>query len=557
MKATIQRTFPDGTRVNVESPFLHGLLDMNQLGRLLEGEAATTVLPEAYALPPHFGEKNFGEYIAIAIDEAPFGWGPFSKSVLVTRWPLEAQIFAGAILEPKEGGWISGACIFNDVSAKNAPAFLIREKWPTLLARLIDEELRGFLKICAANRGLVGAKIARELQSRCNFFNREGIEGFFKHPRNKNLWQIGANWDDWELRGLSAAERVGELNQFETGIHLGLATFLQVVKAVGLTIGTGPKQSRPKPRVRVPPPPEVELFTFFRNEAGDAERPLSDFATDEELETIFLGGSYPELGETASLSEREAALVRDWSPEEDAVFSYGGSPDLSFDLDPKIESSNAGEVGVVDLPKLLDRMWWWKSIVKDFKGATKGVFMEMSEKAALENTTVVQWPKQHLALFHDNWERSAFFYEFGARYKGRYTWGFGRPWVKLNNTERAILSIWWPVGHFGRNRIQPRLSPVVLQRMKSRVAVRLQHDLHAPGSVAKGRVLDEIMKLATKAGLKIPGKGKGRRKKLPWRALQYLDLEHFLGRKFPDSVTKLRGTTKVYEDACAAAGIEP
>jgi len=93
--------------------------------------------------------------------------------------------------------------------------------------------------------------------------------------------------------------------------------------------------------------------------------------------------------------------------------------------------------------------------------------------------------------------------------------------------------------------------------MKSKVAVRLQHDIHSPAAAAEEKLVEVIKEFAEKAGFKVPGKGQGRRKKLPWRVLQYLDLEHFLGRKFSDSETKLNDAIKAYEGACAAAGIEP
>jgi hypothetical protein len=71
------------------------------------------------------------------------------------------------------------------------------------------------------------------------------------------------------------------------------------------------------------------------------------------------------------------------------------------------------------------------------------------------------------------------------------------------------------------------------------------------------RVLDEIERLAHAAGLSVPGKGQGRREKIGWRALQYLDLQYLLGRRIPSNESGLKHAIENYEAACREIGWEP
>lgn len=560
MKAEITIRIPDGTPYLVESPRVYGLCDLNRLARLLDGEDTRNLFGSDFRPPPGFGLGSSGEVIAIPINDAPLNEVRHVSRVVVTSWPLKAQIVPGVLLERYEGRWVVGAGLKDDISSKDAPALLIREPWIGLLARLIALELEPYLQLAADLSRVVDARIVHEVQSRCNIFNQRGLEGFFHESAESHLWLIGANWEDWEDRGLSVGERLQDLKARDASVSMHIKKFSAVLQSNGLVVGTKvPGQNdgvQPLVPRRPPTVTRPEFFTVLRGKPAHTARLLSEFADDEQLKTIFMGGAYPDLGQDTPLSERELALTRDWGPETDGVFSYGGDPEMNYDLDPAIRATFEDAHQEAPLRYLLDHVWWWKAVGKDFIERTCSI--AEIERAEVRRTEIRPWNAGLTGLFFDNWEWSAWLYEMRARYRGRYAWEpFEKPWPKLNHTERAILAIWWPPKHVGRHRIQRMLSPVVLQEMKSLVAVRLQHDLRAPGSSAEEQVLDEIKELAGKAGVKVPGKGQGRRKKLPWRALQYLDLEHFLGRKLPDSDSKLKDAIKGYEAACKAAGIDP
>ncbi|HEY3899569.1 MAG TPA: hypothetical protein VGM54_13195 [Chthoniobacter sp.] len=547
--------FPNGTCLTIESPNVVGETDMARLARILEGEVAQKVYGNNLRLPPGFGPETRGEFVAIAIDDAPLGERWHSTRVLVTEWPLLAPIVGGVILQRDDGQWVAYSGIYDDLSAAKAPALLVREPWVLLLARLVKNELEQYLRLAWQLNRVTDAWIVREVQSRCVLFNDQDLVGFFQGDFSFVLWQIGTRWPQWEERGLPAEERLHELVESDPTVKLGIGEFLRLCEENGLAIENGTGRRLPSRRRRPTPPwlkrtPPVELFTPLRGNTASTIRHISEFRDDEELKTIFMAGSYPQVGPDSPLSEREHALVRDWSPEADAIFSYGGDPELNFDTDPELWSSFPPKAEGITLEDLLNHVWWWKSCVDDFAPATASIIEGPSERKAVATTKITPWIGELLDLFRDNWEWSAFIYEFRARYERRYSWKpFGKPWPKLNHTERGILACVWPPKHAGSHRIQPKLSPVVLAKMKSIVTVKLQHDLHAPGAIAEEKVLDEIAQLAAAAGFSIPGKGEGKRQKVPWRAIQYLDLQYLLGRKIPDNASKLRDAIRNYEAA--------
>jgi len=543
-------TYPDGSRLTVQSPNVVGETDMARLARILEGETARKVYGNKLRLPRGFGPETRGAFVAIAIDDAPLYERWHSTRVFVTDWPLPAQTVAGIVLQRDGGEWVAYPAIYDDLTASEAPALLVREPWVILLATISTMELAPYLAMAGPLDQVIGARIIREVQSRCNVYNQRELVGFFRDQLNSHLWQIGMNWARWDDDGYSFEDRLRELVEFDETVEMNVGNFVRLCQEHGLAIGT-PRKNRRNPSqsipVRIAP---VELFTLLRGDPASTIRHLSEFRDDEELKTIFTSGSYGAVGSDSSLSAKEFALVRDWSPEADAVFSYGGNPDTHFDTDPELWATFPLARQRVTLDDLLNHVWWWKSYVEDFVPATQSIVEGKSERDAVDSTAISSWSGELMDLFRDNWEWSAFLYEFRARYGGRYSWEpFGKPWPKLNHTERGILACVWPPKHTGSHRIQPKLSPVVLEKMKSIEVVKLQHDLHAPGAIAEGMVLTEIVRFADAFGFSLPGRGEGKRQKVPWRAIQLLDLQYLLGRKFPGNESKLKQAIANYEAA--------
>lgn len=567
MKVQTQVELSDGSKLTIESPKIYGLTALDRIARVLDGESVQSVFPKDQALdfPSDFGPETRGEFVAIFMDDAPLGQPRQATRIFVTQWPLQAQIFAGAVLQRTQNRWHAYVGVAVDITTRDAPAFLIREPWAIVLAQLVRDELALFLRLATNLERRVDANIAREIASRCNFYSQRDLMGFFADSSLCLVWEIAAAWPGWDERGLPPAKRLREIRVQMGPIQVTDDKFAHLCSVYSLK----PSETKAGPRKGISKAAKSqtkgdvvssslpELFSLLRNKSADSNRRLSEFRGDEELKTIFLGGTYPANDKDASLSDRELELVRDWSPENDAVFSYGGAPEDFYDLDPKIRGSFSKR-GEPTLRDLVDRYWWWKSLNEDFVGTTLPLVDGDKERDTVKDPRRAAWPENRKELFLDNWEWSAFCYELRARYNGRYHWDpFGKPWVKLNFTERGILACLWPTKHVGSHTIQPKLSPVVLQKMKSVVVLKLTHNLQTPIAKLNDRIFQEIIKLAGEAGYSVPGKGEGGRRKLPWRALQVLDFDYLLGRKFQDNVTKLRQIIERYETACNDVGLRP
>ena len=247
------------------------------------------------------------------------------------------------------------------------------------------------------------------------------------------------------------------------------------------------------------------------------------------------------------MQERELELLRDWNPEEDDVFSYGGPPELGFDLDPDIDGDLVlGEDGAVAVDHLAKTRWWWRSAFHN---------LSVSVPTSVEHQ---KWPDELMYLFRDNWERSAFVYEFRARYGGRTRWDFvGKPWVKLNNSQRGVLSCMWPVDHVGRYKITPNLHPFIVSQMQSKIRLHVVVDAEMPDGEVAELVTAKLNEERKKRNLPRPQAGSGRPRPLPWSALELLDARNLGGIVLNDAQRgSLSHATKIYKKACQEFGIE-
>ena len=556
--------------ITIQSPKVVGVASLARLGRLLDGESPESVFSPADSMTLPTGNIPFGtgqrELIGILINDAPPGEPRRATRMFVTKWPLISQLFPGVVLERRDGRWLSYPGVYDDLTADTSIAFLIRERWVMVSHRFVELELTPLLQYAQDLTKTSHAKIGREVLSRCNLYSREGMAGFFAERLSYNFWQVAVHWHDWEERGTPVDERLGELSQLAPPVEMTPGYFRALCQRLELSItevrpDDPPRPAQPPKPTEAEPKPivqEPELMSLHRASRAKIFRRLSEFRDEDELETVAIGGTYPVVTNVATLIERELELVRNWDPKEDAVFSYGGPADLSYDVDPQIKPAFPS-VGAQEmtLRTLGEELWWWKNVVNDFEGSLVGVAETPDEKAWRDGLLDTKWQQHSYDLFRDNWERSAFFYEFRARFQGRYAWEpFGKPWVKLNYTQRGILACMWPPTNVGQHRIQPTLHPMVVARMKSRVRLNFAADLNMPPAK-----LDALVeRLLAERGITVPKRGKrgsGSPKMLPWRTLQYLDLQHYLQRKFPDNQTKLIATTQRYVEACKEFGIPP
>jgi hypothetical protein len=175
LRATV--TLKDGRKI--ESPGIFGLIPIEKLLRILDGESVPQVLRKDLPMPDDLSTQIPKDFIAIPINDAPLDEQRFVSRVIVTPWPIHREFFAGAVLERNDGRWHAYAGVGTDWGSKETPAFLVREPWVRLLGRLICNELAPYVQL-ADNLGRKADQwIAREVQSRCNYHNQRDLHGFF------------------------------------------------------------------------------------------------------------------------------------------------------------------------------------------------------------------------------------------------------------------------------------------------------------------------------------------------------------------------------------------
>ena len=187
--------------------------------------------------------------------------------------------------------------------------------------------------------------------------------------------------------------------------------------------------------------------------------------------------------------------------------------------------------------QLQEALWWWRNISS--------------------------WPEELRDEFPDNWESSAFFYEFRARILPQHTWDlFDTPWFDLDVSQRAVLFYLCPPSKFGKHFREGRIS----------TDTKWEHDFRSSEAtvfvnpaqpIAKAiahlkkefRYQKEIL-LGVSEGPK--ARKNAARKSWRWELIEALDGQHFLEHKLiHKDFKRLARAKKEYEAACAAAGLSP
>ena len=544
---------------HIHSPNLIGLTQLSLLARLLDGEESRVVFRDAeQAIQPVSSPD--GKIVGICINDGPANDRPMCCRMFFTEWPISQQLSPGVVLQRSNGNWLVIPSLFGDVECMNAPAFVVRENWVTAAYLLAKEEVVRLIPFTLDPSKVSHAQITQEIRAQCVSCATWSPFWFFTAPERFLEWMVATSWEEHTRLRLTVANRVRELNRCDEKLKLTAAAYRKCCMKLGLpTLPPSNAQAVDEPvahSITRQFRKERELMSPLRIRPDSKWFGLSEFTTDDQRETIGVEAAYPEEAKAITLNEKELMLVRDWNSDGDAEFSYGGSHDLVLATDSAIADHFPTRVeGILDL---VERVWWWKTAMDDFKEMTTAMCLGETEKESVKNLVVPPWPEEAYGRFRDNWERSAFFYEFRARYKERYSWGFfGKPWVKLRVAECGILRCIWPPTHVGKWRLEPKLHPLVLKQMKLKAQMAVTVDQRLPPEKIKELVQEELERLLKAKGLALSGRGSGRPRMRPWRALQYMDVDHYLGRKFPDNETKLNEIERDYEEACAKAGIEP
>lgn len=185
--------------------------------------------------------------------------------------------------------------------------------------------------------------------------------------------------------------------------------------------------------------------------------------------------------------------------------------------------------------QLNEALWWWRNISS--------------------------WPEQLRNEFPDNWESSAFFYEFRARILPQHTWDFfDTPWFDLDVSQRAVLFYVLPPSKIGKHfrRGRPYTDTEwehVFRTSEETVVVNPAEPFAKVTAQLKKefRYQKEIL-LGISDGPK--PRETATSKSWRWELLEALDGQHFLNGSLNNTDIKRMARARAeYESGCASAGL--
>jgi hypothetical protein len=193
------------------------------------------------------------------------------------------------------------------------------------------------------------------------------------------------------------------------------------------------------------------------------------------------------------------------------------------------------------LVELKTNLWWWRYTKK--RADYAAVFPSPPKTDPFLQK--IQWD-----LFLEGMQESAYFYEFRARYDGRYEWEFGSCWPNCDGQEKRFLDCLLPPQfprktHYFQEDSNWVQFPKFNLQLGDDTLVKFFKDL-----LAVARVNTWNPK---------PTKGKGARKReLSWLPIELLDKKKYLGLVLNDSERACVSKAKrEYKATCEKLGLVP
>ena len=426
------------------------------------------------------------------------------------------------------------------------PAYEISEPWVRNLALLVRDELLPLLRIldrpflCQSRthskekpasgvRAILRTRVINEVRARGRL-ELGGYKGFFSNSEALKEWVFSSQWENWNRAGFSLKQR--------------------------------------------------EVLAMVRSGAFFRENPIGDINTKPVILTLDfpldLKKSGLKIDNTLVKAYSRICLARaikinsteEWPLWKDSdTRHFRAIPSLD-ELVPKeafgrgrprgIDFSKSAEkyacvfpaAKVEDKSVLIEQYWWWREIYPEIESEKRGDMYQIR---------MSKWPELLIKTFKDNWERSAFIYEMRARMSDRNHWDiFGKPWIKLNYSERGIISILWPPEHFGAYLFRSWPYPDPKSEENKEIELREIVSLLAPNGVISDMLLRIVNEESQARGIPRPRKGGGSRVAFPWRALECMDLAHYsMHMGLGGGYSSKKNAEKIYHDACKDIGIEP
>jgi hypothetical protein len=162
--------------------------------------------------------------------------------------------------------------------------------------------------------------------------------------------------------------------------------------------------------------------------------------------------------------------------------------------------------------KLCEEVWWWRYADED---NAKRIFPPWGDESGSVTQMLLQ-------VFLNYMEPSAWFYEFRARYRGRYKWDFGAPWIRCSDEQRRLLANLVPPEH------PSKFFLPVSRREDFWIVIPDKVNLLVNDATLVRSFLATVRKERHVRGLSAPGKTGGvRRKRRTWVPIEAMDLEHY------------------------------
>ncbi len=193
------------------------------------------------------------------------------------------------------------------------------------------------------------------------------------------------------------------------------------------------------------------------------------------------------------------------------------------------------------LAELKTNLWWWRLTKKSADYAA--VFPSPPKTDPFLQK--IQWD-----LFLEGMQESAYFYEFRARYEGRYEWEFGSCWPNCSGQEKRFLDCLQPP-QFPRKTHYFQEDSNWVQFPKFNLQL---------GDDTLVKFFKKLLAVArVNTWNPKPAKGKGaRRRALSWRAIETLDKRKYLKHVTSCSErSALSQATGEYLATCEKLNLEP
>lgn len=193
---------------------------------------------------------------------------------------------------------------------------------------------------------------------------------------------------------------------------------------------------------------------------------------------------------------------------------------------------------------LIDHVWWWR--YQDNLEQAKKIFPPWEGETHQITGVMLNCLRNYL-------EPSAWFYEFRARYNGRYEWDFGCPWVRCTDQQMSTLSCLVPSTY-------PSQFLLDLQRKEDCwVEFQTPFNLRLNDQTLVRDFLARVSKERERRAISPPKRQGGvRRRKLSWMSVEAMDIRHYnLGLLESAERGRLSKDLQRYVKMCQNLGLAP